>query len=378
MSSIGTPPPRVLHFVTGGFSGATQVAVDLVRAHRASGRFEPLLVLRRKRQTDPARFAALCAEGLAVHMVSGWSHWVTILQLIRQCRRFRPHLLVAHGFSEHLWGRYAGLIARVPVLVHVEHNSRERYSWWRNVQMLWLARRTHAIVGVSQGVRDALVARGVDSAKTLAISNGVRLEPYALASRRPLTERIPGIVMVARFAKQKDHASLLHALAILRGRGLTPSLVLAGGGKKSAIRHAERLCRELQLQNQVQFVGHCDDVPGLLMAHQVCVLSTHYEGMPLSLIEGMAAACAVIGSAVPGVCEVIEHERNGLLVPPADPLALADALEGLFRHPQHAATLAAQAHTDALAHYGLPQMLESYEALFLRLLQSSPQLEARV
>lgn len=377
MSGVGAHPPRVLHFVTGGFSGATQVALDLVRAHRASGRFEPLLVLRRKRQTDPARIAALRAEGLAVQVVPGWSHGATICQLVRQCRRFRPDVLVAHGFSEHLWGRYAGLLARVPILVQVEHNSRERYSWWRNAQMLWLARRTQAIVGVSEGVRGALLARGVDPAKTLAIPNGVRLGPYAAAADHPFEARKPDIVMVARFARQKDHACLLHALALLRGRGLTPQLLLAGGGKASALRQAERLCDELKLQDQVQFLGRCGDVPALLMAHQVCVLSTHYEGMPLSLIEGMAAACAVVGSAVPGVREVIQHERNGLLVPEADPSAMADALECLLTQPQHAAALAAQARADALEHYGLPKMLDRYEALFLRLLEPTTHAEAR-
>jgi len=377
MNGSAVRPPRVLHFVTGGFSGATQVAVDLVRAHRASGRFDPLLVLRRKRQTDPARIATLRAEGLEVEVVPGWSHAATIFQLVRQCRRFRPDLLVAHGFSEHLWGRYAGLLARVPVLVHVEHNSRERYSWWRKVQMLWLAKRTQAIVGVSQGVRGALLARGVEPARTLAIPNGVRLEAYADADQHPFAERQPGIVMVARFSRQKDHASLLRALALLRARGLGPPLLLAGGGKRSALLQAERLCRQLGLQDQVRFLGSCSDVPGLLMAHQVCVLSTHYEGMPLALIEGMAAGCAVVASAVTGVEEVIVHQRNGLLVPEADPGALADALQQLLARPDHAAALARQARADAVAHYGLPQMRARYEALFARLLQPAAPAEPK-
>lgn len=372
MTPVDAQPPRVLHFVTGGFSGATQVAVDLVRAHRASGHFEPLLVLRRKRQTDPARIAALQEEGLAVRVVPGWSHLATIWHLVRECRRFRPDLLVAHGFSEHLWGRYAGLIARVPVLVQVEHNSRERYTWWRNAQMLWLGRRTQAIVGVSEGVREALLARGVEPSKTLAIPNGVRLEPYAAAAEHPFENRVPGIVMVARFARQKDHASLLQALALLRDRGLRPPLLLAGAGKAAAQKQAKRLCAALNLHDQVTFLGRCDDVPGLLMAHQVCVLSTHYEGMPLSLIEGMAAGCAVVGSSVPGVKEVIRHEHNGLLVPAREPAALADALQSLLLQPQKTAALAQQARTDALAHYGLPQMLDRYEALFLRLLGVAP------
>ncbi|RYF57477.1 MAG: glycosyltransferase, partial [Comamonadaceae bacterium] len=73
-AAAGTPArPRVLHFVTGGFSGATQVAVDLVRAHAASGHFQPLLVLRRKRTTSAERVGALRAEGLDVEIVAGWA-----------------------------------------------------------------------------------------------------------------------------------------------------------------------------------------------------------------------------------------------------------------------------------------------------------------
>ncbi|MEG2629469.1 MAG: glycosyltransferase, partial [Comamonas sp.] len=116
---------RVLHFVTGGFSGATQVAVDLCLAARRSQSMPVLLVLRRKRNTDAARVQALRDQGLDVRVVPGWSHAATIWALRRIARDCKPDILVAHGFSDHLWGRYAGLLAGVPKLVHVEHNSRE-------------------------------------------------------------------------------------------------------------------------------------------------------------------------------------------------------------------------------------------------------------
>ncbi|KAB2896501.1 MAG: glycosyltransferase, partial [Burkholderiaceae bacterium] len=102
MPPSGGRRPRVLHFVTGGFSGATQVAVDLVRAHGASGRFEALLVLRKKRNTAHERVEALRAQGLAVEVVAGWAHAATVWQLKALCERFRPDILVAHGYSEHL------------------------------------------------------------------------------------------------------------------------------------------------------------------------------------------------------------------------------------------------------------------------------------
>jgi glycosyltransferase involved in cell wall biosynthesis len=367
-----TPPHdqriRVLHFVTGGFSGgATRVAIGLVEAAQANGRFEPLLVLRRKRGIDPRHIAGLRARGIPFTMVSRWPHLATVLELAWICRKFRPHVLVAHGYSEHLWGRYAGLLAGVRNLVHVEHNTRERYSSWRLAQSRWLARRTQAIVGCSEGVREVLLGRGAPPARTLAIPNGISLEPFAEAELHPYAAREPGLVMVARLSRQKDHATLLQALALLGARGLRPVLTLAGGGKPEARRHLEVLADSLGISDQVRFLGVCKDVPALLLANKVAVLSTHYEGMPLALLEGMAAGCAVIGSDVPGVREILRHGENGWLVKPADPVALADRIEHLLTHPELAEQTAAAGRSLAQHRYGLATMNLNYENLFLSL-----------
>ena len=364
-------PVRVLHFVTGGFSGgATQVAIALVNAALKSDRVQPLLALRRKRRGDPARIIELIADGVPVVTVVGWSHIVTIWHLVQVCREFKPDVLVAHGFSEHLWGRYAGLLAKVPHLVHVEHNTRERYTAWRLAQTRWLARRTDRIVGCSEGVRLRLLEMGMPAARTIAIPNGIRLEPFALADAHPVAQRVPGIVMVSRFSRQKDHATLLRAIGLLRERGLRPPVLLAGGGKPRHRQPMEALAAELGLQDQVQFLGLCRDVPGLLLRHQVAVLSTHYEGMPLALIEGMAAGCAVVGSAVPGVREVIRDGEDGRLVAPNDPVALADVLHGLLTSPGEVERLGAGARAAALQRYSRELMNQRYEELFCDLVSA--------
>lgn len=357
---------RVVHFVTGGFSGgATQVAIALVNAQRGGGAIEPLLVLRRKRRTDPARIDELRDAGVPLEVVTGVSHIATIAALVALCRRWKPDVLVAHGFSEHLWGRYAGLLAGVPALVHVEHNTRERYTRWRLAQARWLARRTARIVGCSEGVRQVLLDMGMPADRTIAIPNGIRIAPFANADAHPLPARAPGIVMVARFSKQKDHATLVRAVALLRERGLAPPLLFAGAGKRAHREPVERLVRELGLDAQVTFLGLHRDVPGLLMRHRLCVLSTHYEGMPLALIEGMAAGCAVVGSAVPGVRETLRDGVDGRLVPESDPHALADVLEQLLRDDVDAPRLAAAAREAALTRYSRERMAADYEAMLL-------------
>ncbi|HWI25179.1 MAG TPA: glycosyltransferase [Lysobacter sp.] len=361
-------PVRVLHFVTGGFSGgATQVAIALTNAAMQSGTVQPLLVLRRKRRTDPKRVAELEQAGVPLSVVPGWSHAATIAALVRVCRRFRPEVLVAHGFSEHLWGRYAGLLAQVPRLVHVEHNTRERYTRWRLAQSRWLARRTDRIVGCSEGVRLRLLEMGMPAERTIAIPNGIRLEPFADADAHPFAQRIPGIVMVARFSKQKDHATLLHAVGLLRARGLQPPVLFAGGGKTLHRAPLEKLARDLGLQEQARFPGVVRNVPELLMQHQLAVLSTHYEGMPLALLEGMAAGCAVVGSAVPGVREVIDDGIDGRLVPEGDAEALANVLEDLLRNPEASARIASMARRVAIERHSRELMNARYEALFLEL-----------
>ena len=358
-------PLRVLHFVSGGFSGATQVALDLVQAARQSPAQQPLLVLRRKRQTDAQRILDLRAAGVPVETVPGWSHAATIWALVRLCRRFAPDVLVAHGFSEHLWGRYAGLIAGVPHLVQVEHNSRERYTRWRLAQARWLAQRTDRLVGVSEGVAVRLRELGLPAERVLAIGNGVRLEPYADADAKPYAERNAALLMCARFAAQKDHPTLIRALALLRERGLTPPLLLAGGGNHKHRQRCLRLAESLGVAAQLQMLGHRSDMPQLLMGTAICVLATHYEGMPLALVEGMAAGCAVVASAVPGVRELIRDGETGLLVPESDPRALADAIQRLLRDPAYAAVLAASARRQALAEHGRERMTARYEALLL-------------
>jgi glycosyltransferase involved in cell wall biosynthesis len=108
------------------------------------------------------------------------------------------------------------------------------------------------------------------------------------------------------------------------------------------------------------------------MTHRIAALVTHYEGMPLALIEGMAAGCAVVGSAVPGVREVIADGVDGRLVRENDDGELADVLERLLRDDAEVTRLGAAARRAALARHGRGLMHARYEALFLALAGSPP------
>lgn len=363
---------RVLHFVTGGFSGgATQVAISLVRAALDSKNITPLLVLRKKQRGDPARITELQQQGVPVQVVPGWSKIATIWALVKLCRQYQPDILVAHGFSEHLWGRYAGLLAKVPVLVHVEHNTRERYTRWRLAQSRWLSTRTAAIVGCSEGVRSVLLAQGMPAERTYAISNGINTTPFS-APVPPLTARDPNIVMVSRFSKQKDHTTLFQALALLKAQGITPKLYLAGGGKTLHKKPLVALAAQLGISEQVIFLGVVRNVPELLQQNQIAVLSSHYEGMPLALLEGMAAGCIAIGSKVPGIQEVLRNGEDGFLVAENDANALSVVLKNVLAQPDGLQVVADTGRQRALTEFSRERMSDNYEGLFLTLAQSAP------
>lgn len=352
-------PLRVLHFVSGGFSGATQVAIDLCGPQ--SGQ-QTLLVLRR-RSIDPApRMAQLATQGIAVRVVPRWSHLVTIVTLAGICREWKPDVLVAHGFSEHLWGRYAGLLAGVPRLIQVEHNTRERYGWWRLRQSLWLARRTERIIGVSRAVRDALVRRGHPAEKCTVVLNGIELGRWT--AEQAWEQRENAIVMPARFAGQKDHFTLIRAAAQMASDGFSPVIYLAGEGKSAWRKRAMDLANRLGLGGQIRFLGHVADLPSLLGRVKFCVLSSHYEGLGLGLIEGMASGCCAVGTDVEGIQEVLTHGETGFLVPHQDAAALARTLVALLKDDALAARVARAGRQHVRAAFDRRRMREQYLALF--------------
>ncbi|GGY77920.1 glycosyl transferase [Cellvibrio zantedeschiae] len=360
---------KVIHFVTGGFSGSTSVAIELVKASLGNPQFESLLVLRRKKAKHDKKIQQLRDQEIPVECVTSWSSIATIFALVKICRQFKPDIIVCHGFSEHLWGRYAGLIAGVPHLIHVEHNSRERYTPWRLFQARWLARYTDKIVGCSEGVRQELLRLKFPAEKTITINNGINLLPYDPSTSIPLRERENGIVMAARFAKQKDHLTLIKAVALLREKNMFPPLYLAGAGSKKHIKRAKKLVKELQLKDQVKFLGFSKNVPELLAKNKVCVLATHYEGMPLSVCEGMASGCVVVGSDVVGVGELIQQSVDGLLATPNSPESLANSLHIALVNSYFTDQLAKNAQARAMQYFSLDRMVSNYENLFLSLIR---------
>jgi glycosyltransferase involved in cell wall biosynthesis len=185
-----------------------------------------------------------------------------------------------------------------------------------------------AIINVCEAER-ALAQRyriAADS-KLAVIHNGVvDVDPHFHA--QPGTSPVR-LIMVARFEVQKDHATLLHALAALQE--LDWSLELVGDGPTMPAAHA--LTAYLGLSSRVHFAGSDDNVAARLATAQIFVLSSVFEGFPLSTLEAMRAGLPVVASDVGGVREAVVDGQTGAVVPPRNPAALAAALRPLILNP---------------------------------------------
>lgn len=359
--------PRVIHFVTGGGSGATKVALELACGHLRTGHYEPLLVLRRKKAPLPATMQArIDAAGLRTVWVDGGWKGTTLRQLAAIIADFKPQIFAAHGNSEHLWGRQAAFAASVPVTLHVEMNC-ERYPFWRRWSAQKLAPRTTATVCVSHGVADHVRALGLAGPRLEVIHNGVEAAHYSVGAP-PFANRSQDIVMVARFARQKDQPTLIRAAKRLAAAGWTGKLLLGGDGKASHRRACEKLAASLGISDRVQFLGRVANAAELYHRCRAAVLSTHYEGLPLVLVDYMAAGCAAIGSEAAGVNDVIEPGVNGWRFPCGDDAALAAALTQVLAGGPAVEVIVARGQADAPARFSLDRMIGRYEALFAELL----------
>lgn len=360
---------KVLHFVTGGFSGATKVAVDLIASHNKIVHVDNLLVMRRKKTTTLEKLSELDDKNINYELVTGSTHIATVRELKKICQKWQPNILVAHGFPEHLLGRQAGLLAKVPILIQVEHNSKERYTPWKLYQTRKLSKHTDKVVAVSKGVAQVLTEQHLE-APIQAIPNGIDTERFGGINPVAILDRPKDLIMVGRYAKSKDHVTLIEALHQLKQRGFAPSLTLVGDGRKQYKQQVNSLVERYGLQSQVNFIEYSREVDTLLSQHKVFVMSSRFEGLNLAVLEAMASACVVIGSRAIGVEELIEDQRDGFLFPIGDATALADIIETILSKPAAYQSLALSAREKVLAHYNQRKVTEAYYQLFQDLLTS--------
>lgn len=358
---------KILHFVTGGFSGATYVVVDIIIGQKFDNNIESLLVLRQKKNTNAEKLALLTSQDIDFEVITGNSHWASIRQLRTIIGKFQPDILLAHGFPEHLIYRWAGK-GRVPVLLEVEHGSHERYNWWKSWQTRHLSQFTNTAIGVSQGVAEVLSQQQLHC-RIVAIANGVHTDKFF--NQTPIAERKKDIIMVARFSKGKNHQIVIEAVARLKRQNIQTNVSFLGSGSRRHLNRAKQLAQKLGVAEHVYFLGHQSNVAELLAEHKIFVLASLYEGLSLSVIEAMSAGCVVLGSDVVGIHELIDTEKDGFLFANDNSEQLAEQLAKILQNPQQYQPIVELAQQKATQQYDVSVMAKNYQQLFYQLIENS-------
>jgi glycosyltransferase involved in cell wall biosynthesis len=306
-------------------------------------------------------------------------------RLARAVRALRARLVRERIDLVHAHLPLPGAIARLatrglPVrVVYTEHNVVDRYR----ASSRWLNRLTYgwqdAVVAVSERVCESAV-RTIGArarARAQVVPNGIDPERLDAAAARglaaPLPDAAPGalrLLVPGTLEPRKGQDVLIRALARLdaRGAGGAFELWLAGDGRSRAA--LGRRARQLGLGDRVRFLGRRTDVFAVMRAADLVVLPSRHEGHPLALLEAMALGRPCLAAAVGGIPEIVREGYTGLLVPPEDPAALADALLRLRADPALRDALGAAAARDVRARFHVRRTVTAVEAVYRRCLEA--------
>ena len=286
-----------------------------------------------------------------------WREPLAFAELLLLCLTLRPHIVHANSSKAGVLGRLAAWLARVPVRIFTVHGwAFMQYTGASSSVYLALDRLarplTTRIVCVSERTRDAgVAARTCTESRTLVIPNAVATDgPQSALDGDP-----PRVVSVGRLKEPKDFGTLIRALA----RVTNPySATIVGDGPDRP------LLAPAAAAAGVELAGERDDVPAVLAASDVFVLPSFSEGMPMSVLEAMAAGLPVVASAVGGVPELVDDDVTGLLVPPGDETALAGALERALGDMALRRRLGAAGRTRVEEHFALDAFREAHVRLY--------------
>ncbi len=275
-------------------------------------------------------------------------------------RQRRIDVLHACDLYANVFALPAAAIARVPVRL----GSRRELAPPDKTRAHLVAQRVayrlaHRIVANSTAAAERVASDGVAGRRIRIINNGIELSAFAPAAPRH-ARRV--VATVANLRQEKGHDVLLRAAAMVIRQAPDARFRIVGDGPMRA--SLLELAASLGIATAVDFLGHRDDVPALLAASDLYAFPSRTEAFPNGLIEGMAAGLPVVASRVGGIVELVDHGRNGLLVPADDPGALANGLLDLMANAESAATLGRAARETIAARYSFERMVTAFEDLY--------------
>ena len=363
---------KILYIITQSVLGGAQANVyDLIanfskdnEVHLATGDSGPLT-------------ENVIELGVTVHILPNLTRNIQLFgdfNAVKKCisliHQIKPDIIHAHSSKAGVVARVAGWICKVPVVftAHGWGFTPGTPNKRRIVALIaekLLAPLTAKLICVSENDRQLALSLGVGSKNSLVtVRYGIGNIPVSLADPALNPARL---IMVARFNEQKDQATLLKAISQLNDHSIHLDLVGSGPSWESC----KDLAKSLAIEDQVSFLGDRRDVPDLLAQFQIFILSTNYEGLPISILEAMRSGLPVVATSVNGIPEEVEHGKTGLLVPRHDVQALADALQTLIQSPEIRQQMGKAGRQKFEQEFTVDRMIAETKAIYDQILKTS-------
>lgn len=321
---------KILHIIeTPGTGGAERVLVDI--ATRLPGDFKSIGVAMQEGWTS----AELRKCGIPVTVMplqrafdAGWAR-----RFARFLRAEQVDVVQSHEFTANVYACVGARLAGIPIVCTTHGKNYWPFALYRRVAYRWVSRTAARFIAVSDDLGRFIASTlGIPQSRITIIRNGIdpdMFAPDAVVRRRVrlelgLRDEQPLLLACGELSEVKGHAVLLRALPnVLAAR---PGAMLAVAGDGPLRQQLEALAASLGITSSVRFLGFRRDVPDLLRAADVFVMPSLSEGLPLAILEAMAAEVPIVATEVGGIPELIRPGHTGWLVPAGDSAALGSAL----------------------------------------------------
>jgi glycosyltransferase involved in cell wall biosynthesis len=310
-----------------------------------------------------------------VHLGMRLRYWpIAVYKLYRLITKLKPSIVHTHLYQAGIWGRLAAKLAGVPIILSTEHSNvfpSHRIKFLEQFANHF----TDKTIVVSETIRQWLIqSQGILPENIIFIPNAVDVEQFnVLKSRdqfniqlaRDTTTIIIGTV--ARLVKAKRLDYLLEAAKLVWAEAPQARFLIIGDGPLHE--ELEEMAKRLDLTQCVRFLGNRRDIPELLAGLDLFILSSEREGIPVAMLEAMAASIPVVATCVGGIPQVIQNGKNGVLVPPHDPLALANAIIALCKNSSAREAIGGEGYRTVLAYYSIRVVANQIASLYDSLLR---------
>lgn len=313
-------------------------------------------------------------RGIRIHHLGrGKLDPLTLFDLIKLIRKESTNLIHAHGYGSSNFGRLVGAICGIPTIVHA-HDEDSNYPWYQALADSFLSRFNHRVIAISKAVRKSCIKkRKTPEDHVLVMYNGIPLEEFKMPEPEEVEKQkrrlgiYPDLRIVGTVAKLREEKGIEYLLkSAPKVLAVLPNTLFVIVGDGPLRKQLEVLSRQLQIDQNVIFLGYRHNVSNILPVFDMKVLPSLTEGFGLAMVEAMAMGKPIVATNVGGIQEILKDGETALLVPPKDPEALAEKIIYLLKSKDRARRLGMKAKEESRK-YDIHLYVKKLEQEYIRL-----------